>query len=39
MLPRKPASIAKHILTTEAIVAEMPEKEAAAMPGGVDGMM
>jgi chaperonin GroEL len=34
------ASIAKNILTTEAIVAEMPEKEAApAMPGGMDGMM
>jgi chaperonin GroEL len=28
------ASIAKNILTTEAIVAEMPEKEAAGMPGG-----
>ncbi len=36
------ASIAKNILTTEAIVAEIPEKEAAAaggMPGGMDGMM
>ncbi len=35
------ASIAKNILTTEAIVAEMPEKEAApaGMPGGMDGMM
>ena len=36
------ASIAKNILTTEAIVAEMPEKEGAAMPagmGGMDGMM
>jgi len=35
------ASIAKNILTTEAIVAEMPEKDAApaGMPGGMDGMM
>jgi chaperonin GroEL len=36
------ASIAKNILTTEAIVAEIPEKEPAAaggMPGGMDGMM
>src|SRR2546426_3903322 len=36
------ASIAKNILTTEAIVAEMPEKESAmagGMPGGMDGMM
>jgi chaperonin GroEL len=35
------ASIAKNILTTEAIVAEIPEKEAApaGMPGGMDGMM
>jgi chaperonin GroEL len=37
------ASIAKNILTTEAIVAEMPEKEAVGMPGGgmggMDGMM
>jgi chaperonin GroEL len=35
------ASIAKNILTTEAIVAEMPEKDggAPAMPGGMDGMM
>ena len=36
------ASIAKNILTTEAIVAEMPEKDGAAMggmPGGMDGMM
>src|SRR5437762_1194222 len=35
------ASIAKNILTTEAIVAEMPEKEAApaGMPGGMVGMM
>jgi chaperonin GroEL len=34
------ASIAKNILTTEAIVAEMPEKEAAGagMPGGMGGM-
>ncbi len=28
------ASIAKNILTTEAIVAEVPEKEGAGMPGG-----
>ncbi|HKF80714.1 MAG TPA: chaperonin GroEL [Thermoleophilaceae bacterium] len=36
------ASIAKNILTTEAIVAEIPEKEpapAGGMPGGMDGMM
>jgi chaperonin GroEL len=36
------ASIAKNILTTEAIVAEAPEKQAAmagGMPGGMDGMM
>src|ERR671924_303872 len=36
------ASIAKNILTTEAIVAEPPEKEPAAaggMPPGMDGMM
>jgi chaperonin GroEL len=33
------ASIAKNILTTEAIVAEMPEKEAAGMPGGMPGGM
>src|SRR5215212_7083136 len=33
------ASIAKNILTTEAIVAEMPEKEGAAMPGGMPGGM
>jgi chaperonin GroEL len=37
------ASIAKNILTTEAIVAEMPEKEGAGMPGGgmpdMGGMM
>jgi chaperonin GroEL len=35
------ASIAKNILTTEAIVAEPPEKERmpAGMPGGMEGMM
>ncbi|MGH2835112.1 MAG: chaperonin GroEL [Solirubrobacteraceae bacterium] len=37
------ASIAKNILTTEAIVAEVPEKEGAGMPGGgmpdMSGMM
>ena len=38
------ASIAKNILTTEAIVAEMPEADGAGgmpagMPGGMDGMM
>src|SRR5881227_812413 len=37
------ASIAKNILTTECIVAEMPEKEnggmPGGMPGGMDGMM
>ncbi len=37
------ASIAKNIITTEAIVAEAPEKAAAggmpSMPGGMDGMM
>ncbi len=33
------ASIAKNILTTEAIVAELPEKEAMAMPGGGMGGM
>jgi chaperonin GroEL len=38
------ASIAKNILTTEAIIAEIPEKEPAGgmpggMPGGMDGMM
>jgi len=37
------ASIAKNILTTEAIVAEVPEKEAAGAPGGgmpdMSGMM
>ena len=34
------ASIAKNILTTEAIVAEMPEKNGAGggMPGGMGGM-
>src|SRR5437879_434089 len=34
------ASIAKNILTTEAIVAEMPEKDGmgGGMPGGMDGM-
>ena len=35
------ASIAKNILTTEAIVAEAPEKQTAAagMPGGMPDMM
>jgi chaperonin GroEL len=33
------ASIAKNILTTEAIVAEMPEKDGAGMPGGMPGGM
>jgi chaperonin GroEL len=33
------ASIAKNILTTEAIVAEIPEKEAGGMPGGMPGGM
>jgi chaperonin GroEL len=35
------ASIAKNILTTEAVVAEPPEKERmpAGMPGGMEGMM
>ncbi|MFL5893523.1 MAG: TCP-1/cpn60 chaperonin family protein, partial [Thermoleophilaceae bacterium] len=36
------ASIGKNILTTEAIVAEAPEKEGGGMPGmpgGMDGMM
>src|SRR5881296_167051 len=36
------ASIAKNILTTEAIVAEIPEKDGGGMPGmpgGMDGMM
>jgi chaperonin GroEL len=32
------ASIGKNILTTEAIVAEIPEKEPAGMPGGMGGM-
>ncbi|MDX6387552.1 MAG: chaperonin GroEL, partial [Gaiellaceae bacterium] len=34
------ASIAKNILTTEAIVAEPPEKQGAGagMPGGMGGM-
>ena len=33
------ASIAKNILTTEAIVAEMPEKDGAGgMPGGMPDM-
>jgi chaperonin GroEL len=31
------ASIAKNILTTEAVVAEMPEKQGAGMPGGMPG--
>src|SRR2546421_546324 len=35
------ASIGKNILTTEAIVAEIPDKESGmpGMPGGMDGMM
>ena len=35
------ASIAKNILTTEAVVAESPEKQPAmaGMPGGMEGMM
>jgi chaperonin GroEL len=36
------ASISKNILTTECVVAEMPEKEPAGMggmPGGMEGMM
>src|SRR5204862_6351867 len=35
------ASIGKNILTTEAIVAEVPEKDGGmpGMPGGMDGMM
>jgi chaperonin GroEL len=33
------ASIAKNILTTECVVAEMPEKESAGMPGGMPDMM
>jgi chaperonin GroEL len=32
------ASIAKNILTTEAVVAEAPEKQPAAMPGGMGDM-
>ena len=34
------ASIAKNILTTEAIIAEAPEKQpaGAGMPGGMGGM-
>jgi chaperonin GroEL len=32
------ASIAKNILTTEAIVAEIPEKESGGMPGGMPDM-
>src|SRR3989441_10504836 len=32
------ASIAKNILTTEAIVAEIPEKEGGGMPGGMPDM-
>jgi chaperonin GroEL len=32
------ASIAKNILTTECIVAEMPEKDAAPMGGGMPDM-
>ena len=31
------ASIGKNILTTEAIVAEMPEKQPAGMPAGMPG--
>jgi chaperonin GroEL len=31
------ASIGKNILTTEAVVAEMPEKQAAGMPAGMPG--
>jgi chaperonin GroEL len=33
------ASIAKNILTTECIVAEMPEKDGGGMPGGMPGGM
>src|SRR3989449_383995 len=33
------ASISKNILTTECVVAEMPEKEPAGMPGGMPDMM
>ena len=32
------ASISSMLLTTEAVIADKPEKEAAAMPGGMDGM-
>ena len=32
------ASIASMLLTTEAVVADKPEKDAPAMPGGMDGM-
>ena len=32
------ASIASMLLTTEAVIADKPEKEAPAMPGGMDGM-
>jgi chaperonin GroEL len=33
------ASIAKNILTTEAIVVDAPEKQTAGMPGGMGGGM
>jgi chaperonin GroEL len=33
------ASIAKNILTTEAVVAEAPEREKAPMGGGMPDMM
>jgi chaperonin GroEL len=32
------ASIAALVLTTEALVADKPEKASPAMPGGMDGM-
>jgi chaperonin GroEL len=32
------ASIASMLLTTEAVIADKPEKEVPAMPGGMDGM-
>ena len=32
------ASIASMLLTTEAVIADKPEKETPAMPGGMDGM-
>ncbi len=32
------ASISSMLLTTEAVIADKPEKEAPAMPGGMDGM-